>query len=86
MMTIQVKLKDESSRELMARAATVGKDVSAYIEDLVERDLHPPTYAEIFKPIQEACAGHGMSEEELNEFLLGELRAAREERHQREGR
>ena len=83
MTVIQFSLREELSRELAARASASGRDVQAYLAELVERDLRRPTYAEIFAPVQDATAGHGMSEAELARFLYEELQASRRERRER---
>lgn len=80
MTVIQLQFPEDVSQKLGARAAAAGRDVQAYVADLVERDLRRPTYAETFKPLQDAMAGHGMTEEESLAFFEAEREAMWAER------
>lgn len=85
-MTISISISSEAESRLRAKAAAVGKDVAAFVEQVVERlarghlDLK-----ELSGPISEDFRRSGMTDEELTEFLEAEKHAMRAERRGRQG-
>ncbi len=73
-MTIILRLSPEEERRLLERATESGQDVVSYVQRLIQRDIeHPSTLRKLVAPIHEDFRGSGMTEEELEEFLKGEL-------------
>lgn len=89
--TIEVTDIDEDLlRRLDQRAGQQGQDRSAYLRDLMQRDLAregtkaaDTTFAEILTPIHDAVRRSGMSEEEVMILLDETLVDVRRERRQR---
>ena len=81
-MTIKVDLPPATFERLQAEAQASGKDVETFVREAVEQKLarRKRTIAEILKPIQDAVDASGMSEQDVDELLEGELRATRAER------
>jgi hypothetical protein len=81
-MTIKVDFPPATLERLQAEAQASGKDVETFVREAVEQKLarRTRTFAEILKPIQDAVDASGMSEQEVDELLEGELRATRAQR------
>jgi hypothetical protein len=78
---VAFSLTEDEKRKLLARAQASGTDLPTYVRTLIEEDLkRTPTLSEILAPIHEDFRRSGMTEEELEVFLEGELSAARNER------
>ena len=84
-MTLSIQLREipeELLQRLDERASRAGVDRATYVRQLIERDILPPDsrmkFGEILAPVHEAS--EGTSEDDLEEFLTGELRASRRER------
>ena len=86
-MTLNVTLTPEKEQRLRERAAAAGKEVSAFVSQLVEKFADPPTPLEqISGPIYQAFLESGMTDEELSEMLekaKHEMRAERRTREQK---
>ena len=81
-MTIKVDLPPATFERLQAEAQASGKDVETFVREAVEQKLarRKRTFAEILKPIHDAVDASGVSEQDVDELLEGELRATRSER------
>jgi hypothetical protein len=81
-MTIKVDLPPATFERLQAEAQASGKDVETFVREAVEQKLarRKRTFAEILKPIHDAVDASGVSEQDVDELLEGELRATRAER------
>jgi hypothetical protein len=86
-MTITLRLSPEEEKKLMERASESGQDVTSYVQRLIARDIErAETLAELLAPIHEDFRKSGMTEEELETLLEGELAEAREERRKAKDR
>jgi predicted DNA-binding protein len=79
-MSVTIELPPETEKQLRARAAAVGRDVSAFVLEAVEEKLRASerTFDEILAPIRQGFTESGMSEEEIDELgrqALAEVRA-----------
>jgi hypothetical protein len=79
-MTITIEISKEAERRLRKRADLSGKEVGAFVRDLVEREAErpEPTFEELVAPIHEDFAKSGMTQEELDQLtdeLIREVRA-----------
>jgi hypothetical protein len=81
-MTITVDFPPATLERLQAEAKASGKDVETFVREAVEQKLarRNRTFAEIVKPMHDAVDASGMSDQDLDELLEGELRATRAER------
>lgn len=79
-LTIHVSKNVESLLEHKARQD--GKDISEYVENLIERDLDPrKVLDEILVPVREQFAKSGLTEDDLDVLIERERQAIWEERH-----
>ena len=79
--TVKLSLTPEEERMLVARATEKGQDVPNYLRTLVAEDLkHSPTLSQILSPIHEDFRRSGMTDQELDTLLEGELAEVRKER------
>lgn len=79
--TVKLSLTPEEERMLVARATEKGQDVANYLHTLVEEDLkQSPTLSQILAPIHEDFRRSGMTDQELETLLEGELAEVRKER------
>ena len=69
---------DDIVQRLDARLRETGKDRSAYLLGLLERDLQIPSLDDLLAPFRSQVAASGLSDEELDSVF----REAREEVHQ----
>src|SRR5262245_28968877 len=74
--------------ELKAEAAATGKDVEKLVREAVQTKLarRKQTFADVLKPIHDAVAQSGMSEEQAQALVDKELEAVRKERRSSQGR
>ncbi len=80
-MTLTLNLPPETEARLQARAAAQGQDVSAYLQQLIEKDLQTqPTLDEVLAPFQAEVEQSGMSDEELDALFREAIREARQVR------
>ncbi len=84
--TVEVCIPDDLRDRFDARVREHGGDQGKYLREVLERDLRAQaphagmTFREIFAPSQEGFAATGMSDEELSDFVEGEVKAYRAER------
>jgi hypothetical protein len=77
---VTLRLSDRARAKLAEQAANRGQDISTVASDLIEQAIARPSIAEIMAPVRKQVAESAMSDEELNDFLRGELEAHRREK------
>jgi len=83
-MTLTIQVPQNIGAILEEKARNQGKDVSAYVENLIEKDIdHRKTLDEILAPIRKNFAESGMSEEDLDALIETERQAMWEEKNAR---
>ncbi len=80
-LTIQLQVEDEV--RLAMKAQRAGIDLTTYIERILKAESSKPPLQEILKPVRDAFADSGMSEEDLGKLLV---KAKKEMRAERQGR
>jgi hypothetical protein len=90
-MTISITLTPDQERQLEELARHSGKDLSAYVNDVVIAYLDgvqpkgEKTFPEILAPIWEGWRKSRMSDAEIDDLFGQELQEVRRERSQRKG-
>jgi hypothetical protein len=82
-MSFTIKLPIEDEARLAVKAKHAGLDLPTYVERVLKAEMSRPPLEEILKPVWDAFADSGMSEDELSELLANgkkEVRAARRSR------
>jgi Antitoxin FitA-like, ribbon-helix-helix len=89
-MTLTIELSADVERRLRERAARNGQTAEDYVRSVLARELTnggPPdtgttgkTFDQIFARFEQAVAQSGMTDEEFDTLLEGEIRAARRDR------
>ena len=80
-MTLTIHVPINIGAILEEKAKSSGKDVSEYVEDLIEKNIdRPKTLGEILAPVRKNFAESGMTEEELDELIETERQAIWEEK------
>jgi hypothetical protein len=74
---VTLRLSDRARARLAEQAANRGQDISAVASDLIEHAVTQPSIDEIMAPVRKQVAESGMSDQELYDFLRGELEAHR---------
>jgi hypothetical protein len=83
-MTLTIHVSKGTGAILEEKAKVQGKDISKYVEDLIEKEIDKPaTLDEILAPVRKNFAESGMSEDELDELIDNERQAIWEEKHGR---
>lgn len=83
-MTLTIQVPQNIGAILEEKARNQGKDVSAYVENLIEKDVdHRKTLDEILAPVRKNFAESGMSEEDLDALIETERQAMWEEKNAR---
>jgi hypothetical protein len=77
---VTLRLSERARIKLAEQAANRGQDISAVASDLIEHAVTQPTIEEIMAPVRKQVVESGMSDEELDDFLRGELEAHRREK------
>ena len=90
-MTLTIHISPETEKKLQELAAQSGKDVPAYIEELVEKQVRevsnggaaPPVHGgmsldEILAPVRKEFEQSGLSEQELEQLVSESIREVRE--------
>ena len=72
-MTITIDLSAEQQRRLVAKAAQDGHELSAYVHQLIDRDLEAESLDAILAPVRRNFEQSGMTDEELS-ALVEEVR------------
>ena len=80
-MTLTIHVPKNIGAVLEEKAKNQGKDVSEYVEDLIEKDIdRRKTLDEILAPVRKNFAESGLTEEELDELIESERQAMWEEK------
>lgn len=79
-MEMTISISDDVALKLEERAATCGQSAQAYAAKLVADMLTRPAIDELLAPVRADFAKTGMSEDQLNDFMVGELEAHRREK------
>ena len=83
-MTLTIQVPKNIGVVLEEKARNQGKDVAAYVENLIEKDIdHRKTLDEILAPVRKNFAESGMTEDELDELIESERQAMWEEKNVR---
>ena len=77
---VTLRLSELARARLAEQAASRGQDLSAVASELIEHAVTRPSIAEIMAPVWKQVAESGMSDEELDDFLRGEIEAHRREK------
>lgn len=81
-MTLTIQVSQNIGAVLEEKAKRQGKDVSSYIEDLIERDLNGrKTLDEILAPIRKNFSESGLTEDDLDTLIERERQAMWEEKN-----
>jgi hypothetical protein len=72
-MTITIDLSAEQQRRLAAKAAQSGHELSAYVHQLIDRDLEAESLDAILAPVRRNFEQSSMTDEELT-ALVEEVR------------
>jgi hypothetical protein len=81
-MTLTIHLPEATIERIRAEAQASGKDVETFVKEAVEARLarRGSSLAETLKPLHDAVAASGLSEDEIDALLEQELKAQRAER------
>jgi predicted DNA binding CopG/RHH family protein len=77
---ITLRLSEQARAKLAEQAANSGQDISTAASDLIERAVTRPSIAEIMAPVRQQVADSGMTDQELDDFLRGQLEDYRREK------
>ena len=77
--SVTLRLSDRARARLAEQAANSGQDLSAVASDLIEHAVNRPSIAEIMAPVRTQIAESGMSDQEVDDFLRGQIEAHRRE-------
>jgi hypothetical protein len=72
-MTITINLSPDQQRRLTAKAAQAGRDLSAYVQQLIDRDIDVESLDAILAPVRRNFEQSSMTDEELT-TLVEEVR------------
>jgi hypothetical protein len=64
-MVLQIEIAPQTEQRLRERAQAAGKDVTAYVSQLVEQAAAKPNIDEILAPLRESFEASGVSDAEL---------------------
>jgi hypothetical protein len=65
MMVITISLSPEQERRLVQRAAQAGRDVAAYVHQLIDHDIRAESLDVILEPVRRNFEQSGMTDEDL---------------------
>jgi hypothetical protein len=77
---VTLRLSERARTKLAEQAANSGTDLSAVASDLIEQAITRPSIAEIMAPVRKQIAKSGMTDEQLDDLLRGEIESHRRER------
>jgi hypothetical protein len=77
---VTLRLTEGARAKLAEQAAKSGQDISDVASNLIEHAVTQPSIGEIMGPVWNQAAESGMKDEELDDFLRGELEAHRREK------
>lgn len=79
-MAMKLRLTERARARLAAEAARTGQTIDAVAADLIEQAATRPSIDEVMAPVRQQVNESGMTDEELDAFLRGELDAHRREK------
>jgi hypothetical protein len=82
-MSLTIELPTEDEARLAMKARQAGVDLPTYVERLLKAEMSRPALEEILKPVQDAFAESGMSEDDLSELLVKAKKEMRADRRSR---
>jgi hypothetical protein len=85
-MDISISIPDELVAKLEKKAAERQQSISTYSSHVVADAVTKPSLDEIMAPVRADFAESGMSEEEINDLLRGELEAHRREKREQKAK
>ena len=68
-MTITINLSPDQQRRLTAKAAQAGRDLSAYVQQLIDRDIDVESLDAILAPVRCNFEQSSMTDEELTTLV-----------------
>lgn len=68
-MTLTIHLPPETEARLRSRAAASGRDVSAYIQHLIAKDVQAEPLEKLLAPLRQQFAESGMTDDELGTLV-----------------
>lgn len=80
-MEITISVSEEVGGVLTRKAAARGRDLKAFIEEIIETQAMRPSLEEILAPVRRDFAESGMTEDELDALIESERQAMWDERH-----
>ena len=80
-MDITIAVSPEVENILAQKAAAQGKDIKAFVENLIATQALRPSLEEILAPVRQDFAVSGLTEAELDALVEGERQAMWEEKH-----
>jgi hypothetical protein len=85
-MDITINIRPEIQEKLRQRAMDSGRDVTEYLEKLIEKDLSAPvSLRDLYAPVREQIKESGISEDELDTLLEEARDEAYRERQTKHG-
>jgi hypothetical protein len=79
-MTVRIAIGSDAQKKLAQRAAARGQDVSAYVVELIHKDIDQPSFAELFAPVHQAVSKSGMTQPEVDSLARKAIAESRKER------
>jgi hypothetical protein len=74
-MVLQIEIAPQTEQRLRERAQAAGKDVTAYVSQLVEQAAAKPNLDEVLAPLRKSFEASGVSDAEL----ISDITAAQDE-------
>ncbi len=83
-MTFAIELCAQDEARLARKAEIAGVDVPTYVERILHVEASRPPLDEFLKPVREAFAQSGMTEEQLSDLLIKAKKEMRVDRKDRQ--
>jgi hypothetical protein len=80
-LTIHLPIADEARLAMKAKHA--GIDLPTYVERVLKAEIARPPLEDVLKPVHDAFAQSGMSEDDLSDLLVSAKKAMRAQRRSR---
>ena len=82
-MSLMIQLPIEDEARLAMKAKNAGVDLHTSVERVLKAEVSRPPIDEVLKPVHDAFAESGMSEDELSDLLVKAKKQMRAERKSR---
>jgi len=79
-MTVNLSLAPDDEKKLAERAAASGQDVTAYLQQLIKKEIEQPSFAELFAPVHQAVRNSGLTDPQIDSVLQQAVTESRRER------